>query len=84
MDIKDRIDHLKTLEQKMSNIITTLKEDFSYEPGEPLIDQEGFPRGDIDVYTITQHIKEYKKIQSEWRPLREEIEQEAARKYSTE
>ncbi|KAH9385967.1 uncharacterized protein NEMAJ01_0863 [Nematocida major] len=77
MDLtKERIDKLKELEKKMAQLLDKLRNEYSYTLGDPLVDKEGYPRSDIDVYMVCKEIEEYKKAKQEWAPLRKLVEEE--------
>ncbi|KAI5188373.1 hypothetical protein NECID01_0004 [Nematocida sp. AWRm77] len=79
-----KAERAKTLQKEMDCIITELQEKYGYALGEPLVDQDAFPRKDIDVYSISKLLSRYKAIQKEWVPLRKELEEAVFLKYSTE
>ncbi|KAI5181543.1 hypothetical protein NEOKW01_1719 [Nematocida sp. AWRm80] len=76
MNTKQSIERLKTLEKQMNTIITQLETEYSYSIGDKLVDTEDYPRADIDVYSISKLLSEYREINKEWRVLREKIEEE--------
>lgn len=75
MDLtSELISRTKELQQKMDKILAKLQEEYSYKLGDRLVDDQGYPRSDIDVYLVSKSLAEYKRIRKEWEPLRKELE----------
>ncbi|KAI5192034.1 hypothetical protein NEMIN01_1782 [Nematocida minor] len=77
MDLRNtRMIRAKELQEKMNKIIEKLQNEHAYTLGEPLVDEEGYPRNDIDVYLVSKLLAEYKGILKEWKPLRKMVEED--------
>lgn len=78
--MKEKIEKTKEIEKEMNEILNKVEKEYNYRIGDSLIDREGYPRNDIDVYSISKCLQRFREIRSEWQPLRKEIEEELNRK----
>jgi hypothetical protein len=73
MNVEQKHQELKKMEERMNELITRLSLEYKFDLGERTLDSEGFPRGDIDVYSVRKLVGEYYQIKGEWKTLREEL-----------
>lgn len=74
--LEEKIARVKKVEEEMNQIAEELESTYNYRMNDKLVDSEGYPRGDIDVYNISKLLRKYRELHSEWRPLRKEVEEE--------
>jgi Nas2 N_terminal domain len=74
MGIEEKHRQMKEMERKMDEMIGELTNGYNVRLGESLVDKDGFPRGDVDVYMARKLVGEYYKIKGEWAALRKEVE----------
>ena len=65
-----------TMEKEMVNIVDLL-ENMNGNPGikEPLVDDQGFPRGDVDIFEVRKLRNRYACLQTDHKNLMRELEQ---------
>lgn len=80
--LQQQVAKVKQLQQEMDAIITELKETYGYTLGEPLVDQDQFPRADLDVYNVSKLVGRYRRLHREWGPLRKAVEERVMARYS--
>lgn len=73
MNVEEKHQELKKMEARMNELIGKLSSEYKFDLGERTLDKEGFPRGDIDVYSVRKLLEEYYQIKGEWKTLREEL-----------
>ncbi|KAI5171850.1 hypothetical protein NEFER03_1115 [Nematocida sp. LUAm3] len=79
--LEEKITRVKELEEEMNKIAEELETSYRYTIGDSLIDPEGYPRADLDVYNISKSLKRYNEFYGEWQPLRKEVEEQVISRF---
>lgn len=77
--IEEKIQKVKEMEKEMNEIIMQMEMNYKYRIGDSLIDKDGYPRGDIDVYAVSKSLQRFRDIRVKWNLLRKEVEEELYR-----
>lgn len=66
---------LQRLEADIQRLVDVLESPGGGGLTEPLVDNEGFPRSDIDVYATRQHRNQLAQLRTDWKLARKEMEE---------